>query len=61
MFLAIAAAILLGQFVIVQFGGAFFRTVPLSLRDWTLILLSTSTVLWAGEAWRWRERGRSAT
>ena len=48
MFLAIAAAIVLGQFLIVQFGGEVFRTVPLSLADWMWIIAGTSMVLWLG-------------
>jgi len=48
-FLVIAGAILIGQVLIVQFGGETFRTVPLSLRDWFVILLVTSVVLWSGE------------
>jgi Ca2+-transporting ATPase len=51
-FLLIAGIILLGQIVIVEFGGAVFRTVPLSLRDWLIIIGSTSAVLWVGEAVR---------
>ena len=31
-------AILGGQFVIVQFGGAVFRTVPLDLTTWIIII-----------------------
>ena len=58
MFLAIASAILLGQILIVQFGGEVFRTVPLSLRDWISILAGTSTVLWAGELRRFLLRSR---
>jgi len=48
----VGAAILLGQFLIVQYGGTLFRTVPLSLRDWAIIVGSTSIVLWVGEAVR---------
>lgn len=51
-FLAIAAAILVGQILIVQFGGSIFRTVPLSVRDWLLIIAGTSVVLWIGELLR---------
>lgn len=58
LFLLIAAAILMGQFLIVQFGGALFRTVPLSWSDWCLILAGTSGVLWVGEAWRLWQRCR---
>ncbi|NEP70521.1 MAG: calcium-translocating P-type ATPase, PMCA-type [Okeania sp. SIO2G4] len=51
-FIAIAAFIFLGQILMVQFGGAVFRTVPLSLRDWLVIIGGTSIVLWIGEIWR---------
>ncbi|WP_101541852.1 calcium-translocating P-type ATPase, PMCA-type [Bacteroides cutis] len=49
-------AILGGQFVIVQFGGAVFRTVPLDLTTWIIIIVSTSLVLWVGEAIRFIRR-----
>jgi Ca2+-transporting ATPase len=39
----------IGQFIIVQFGGRVFRTVPLSALTWVEIILSTSLVLWVGE------------
>lgn len=42
-------AILAGQFLIVQFGGEVFRTVPLSWQTWIVIIASTSVVLWIGE------------
>ena len=48
----IVLAILVGQFLIVQFGGAVFRTVPLDLVTWVIIIASTSLVLWVGEAIR---------
>ncbi|WP_281643982.1 calcium-translocating P-type ATPase, PMCA-type [Bacteroides zoogleoformans] len=41
--------ILGGQILIVQFGGAVFRTVPLDLPTWIAIAASTSLVLWMGE------------
>ena len=44
--------VLLGQWIIVTFGGEMFRTTPLSLYEWLLIIGSTSVVLWAGELWR---------
>lgn len=48
----VVLAILGGQFLIVQFGGAVFRTEPLSLETWLIIIASTSLVLWVGEAIR---------
>ena len=44
--------VLVGQWIIVTFGGEMFRTTPLSLHEWLLIIDSTSVVLWAGELWR---------
>ena len=44
--------VLVGQWIIVTFGGEMFRTTPLSLHEWLLIMGSTSIVLWVGEIWR---------
>lgn len=43
-FAGIALVILVGQFLIVQYGGAMFRTEPLSMETWVLILAGTSIV-----------------
>lgn len=51
--ISVAIIILIGQFIIVEFGGKVFRTVPLSLTEWLYIIGSTSIVLWVGEIWRW--------
>ncbi|MFY7803892.1 MAG: calcium-translocating P-type ATPase, PMCA-type [Limnoraphis robusta] len=48
-FIGIALLILIGQIIIVQFGGQVFRTVPLSLTHWLIIIGGTSIVLWMGE------------
>ena len=48
----VAAIILVGQFLIVQFGGEVFRTEPLDLQMWGIIIGGTSVVLWIGEAVR---------
>lgn len=48
-FLLVAFVILLGQILIVEFGGEVFRTEPLTLKDWGIIVGSTSFVLWIGE------------
>ena len=45
----IVLAILGGQFLIVQFGGAVFRTEPLDWQTWLIIIFSSSLVLWIGE------------
>lgn len=44
--------VLVGQWIIVTFAGEMFRTTPLSLHEWLLIIGSTSVVLWTGELWR---------
>ena len=44
--------VLVGQWIIVTFGGEMFRTTPLSLHEWLFIVGSTSVVLWVGELWR---------
>ncbi len=41
--------ILVGQILIVQFGGKVFRTEPLNWQSWFLIIGLTSIVLWVGE------------
>lgn len=48
----IGVVILIGQFIIVNFGGDVFRTMPLTLCDWLIIIAGTSVVLWIGEAVR---------
>ncbi len=52
-FIAIAATILVGTFLIVQFGGEIFRTTPLSLLDWVALLGLTSPVVLTGEFLRY--------
>ena len=51
-FVITLALILTGQILIVTFGGEVFRTVPLQLKDWLLIISGTSVVLWIGELGR---------
>jgi Ca2+-transporting ATPase len=48
-FVIVAFIILIGQILIVEFGGDVFRTEPLSVKDWAIIIGSTSVVLWIGE------------
>lgn len=50
--LSVAVIILIGQIFIVEFGGKVFRTVPLSLTEWIIIIAATSLVLVAGEIYR---------
>ena len=48
-FLLVALLILVGQYLIVTFGGQMFSVVPLSWEDWGWIVGGTSVVLWIGE------------
>lgn len=48
----VAGIILLGQFIIVQWGGDIFRTTPLDGETWLLIIAATSPILWIGEIYR---------
>ena len=50
--LIIMVAILLGQWLIVTFGGQMFRTTPLSLTEWMVIIVATSAVVWIKELYR---------
>jgi Ca2+-transporting ATPase len=61
-FLAIAAVILVGQWLIVTVGGEMFNVVPLKAYDWAVIIGITSLVLWVGEINKflnWKNRFRS--
>ncbi|MDR3252169.1 MAG: calcium-translocating P-type ATPase, PMCA-type [Tannerella sp.] len=55
-FLAIAAVILLGQWLIVTFGGSMFNVVPLRPSDWGIVIGITSFVMWTGEIFRQIEK-----
>lgn len=48
-FVFIALLILVGQYLIVTFGGTMFSVVPLSAADWGIVIAATSAVLWVGE------------
>lgn len=50
--LLVLAIILGGQWLIVTFGGKMFRTDPLSLQEWLVIIAATSPVMWIGEIWQ---------
>ena len=56
--LSVALIILVGQFIIVTFGGKVFRTEPLDWQTWLQIIAGTSLVLWVGEIWRGIQRIR---
>lgn len=57
-FLFVALLILVGQYLIVTFGGPMFNVVPLSWKDWGILIGSTSLVLWIGEIVRVIGRAR---
>lgn len=52
-FIVILPAILIVQFLIVQYGKTIFRTEPLSAGTWLAIIAGTSLVLWVGEIFRY--------
>lgn len=51
-FFLVLLVILVGQYIIVTWGGEVFRTVPLSWAHWGLIIAATSIVMWVGEIGR---------
>ncbi len=51
-FIGVAFIILVGQWIIVTFGGGMFNVVPLSFEDWGIIIGATSLVFWIGEIGR---------
>ncbi len=57
-FMLIAALILVLQIIIIEYGGGFFRTTPITFKDWVIIIAATSVVLWIGEIIRLFKRNR---
>ena len=55
-FVFVLVSVLVGQWLIVTFGGKMFRTVPLSLTEWLWIIFGTSPVFIIGELYRWIAR-----
>ena len=58
-FLLILLAIVVGQVLIVTFGGDAFSVRPLTLGQWIAVLAGSSLVLWVGEAIRLFTRRKS--
>ncbi len=54
--LGVALIILVGQIIIVSFGGKVFRTEPLAFMEWIYIIAGTSLVFWIGEILRGLQR-----
>ncbi len=52
-FCSVGALIIVGQILIVSFGGEMFSVTPLSAKDWVLLIATTSVVLWVGEIVRY--------
>lgn len=59
-FFLILAAIGIGQVLIVTFGGEVFRTQPLALRDWAIVIGATSLLAFGGELIRAIARRRKS-
>ena len=55
-FFGVLLLILVGQILIVSFGGEVFRTTPISWQDWLIVIGSTSIVMWVGEIYRLLKR-----
>ena len=51
-FIGVGLLIVVGQILIVTFGGEMFSVTPLSIDDWWQLILSTSVVFIAGEIFR---------
>ena len=56
--LLVLLLIVVGQALIVNFGGRIFRTVPLSGAEWMAIIAATSIVMGVGEIGRLWKRTR---
>ena len=54
--LFVMSMILIGQILIVEFGGKVFRTEPLDITTWLTIVAGSSLVLWIGEIVRFIQR-----
>lgn len=55
-FLLVSGLILIGQILIVTFGGSIFQVETLGLLDWIIMLLGTASVLLVAELIRWIRR-----
>lgn len=51
-FWGVALVILIGQILIVEFGGQMFNVQPLPLYDWLYIIIFTSIIFWVEELYR---------
>lgn len=60
-FFAVMGVIVAAQFLIVQYGGKVFRTVPLGMGEWVAIIATTASVLLIGLAIRLAYRHLNGT
>ncbi len=58
-FILIALVIVIGQIIIVEFGGEMFSVTSIQLTDWLYIIAGTSVILWGGEIFRLVKKIRS--
>ncbi len=54
--LIVLVMIIAGQWLIVEYGGEMFRTDGMNWKEWTVVIATTSLVMWIGEAWRLLKR-----
>ena len=54
--LIVLVMIMIGQWLIVEYGGEMFRTDGMNWREWLVVIASTSVVMWIGELWRLAKR-----
>ncbi|MFA6225347.1 MAG: cation-translocating P-type ATPase C-terminal domain-containing protein [Methanoregula sp.] len=59
-FFVVMGAVVFAQILIIQYGGAVFGTVPLSLNQWITIVIATASVLVIGFLLRTGYRSASA-
>ena len=59
--LIVLVMIIVGQWLIVEYGGEMFRTDGMNWKEWAAVIGLTSIVMWVGEVWRmfkriWKQR-----
>lgn len=59
--LIVLIMIIVGQWLIVEYGGEMFRTDGMNWKEWAAVIGLTSIVMWVGEVWRmfkriWKQR-----
>ncbi|MBR4602544.1 MAG: cation-translocating P-type ATPase, partial [Prevotella sp.] len=54
--LIVLVMIIVGQWLIVEYGGEMFRTDGMNWKEWVAVIGLTSIVMWVGEIWRMFKR-----